>query len=167
MVCWRINLSAYPLLTTYNYHHRWPWLLCRWGPVCWCLPIWYQRMRWVVNRKTSWDSIPYKSKCFFAGFMNCVASKCSPHFSIWCPGSLLPSSWDLHDGNLSPMFLLQRVMRNILSQYKYHQFLIETCHNIKQIIIRCFYTDLYCHPSFRVPNLSVKRSHEPFSSLVG
>ena len=32
-----------------------------------------------MNRKTSWDSIPYKSKCFFAGFMNCVASKCSPH----------------------------------------------------------------------------------------
>ena len=26
--------------------------------------------------------------------------------------------------------LLQRVMRNIPSQYKYHQFLIETCHNI-------------------------------------
>ena len=55
------------------------------------------------------------------------------------------------DGGMAPMerwrdVLLQRVMRNILSQYKYHQFLIESCHNIKQIIIRCFYTDLYCHP---------------------
>ena len=146
MVCWRINLSAYPLLTTYSYHHRWPWLLCRWGPVCWCLPIWYQRVRWVVNRKTSRDSIPYKSKiCFFAGFMNCVASKCSPHFSIWCSGSLLPSSWDLHDGNLSPMFYFSEWWETY-----YHNInttsLIETCRNIKQISIGCFYTDLYCHP---------------------
>ena len=148
MVCWRINLYAYPLLTTYSYHHRWPWLLCRWGPVCWCLPIWYQWMRWVVNRKTSWDSIPYKSKCFFTGFMNCVASTCSPHY--FSAFDVQVVCFLLHEIFTTEIYhsyvLLQRVMRNILSQYKYHQFLIETCHNIKQIIIRCFYTDLYCHP---------------------
>ena len=50
---------------------------CVGDAVCWCVPIWYQRMRWVVNRKNSWDTITYKSECFVAGFMNCVVSKCS------------------------------------------------------------------------------------------
>ena len=68
-----------------------------------------------MNRKTSWeswDSIPYKSKCFFAGFMNC------PVFEIALVRLSETSDYLLGQVN-NPLAVIRRTSANVGSLQHY------------------------------------------------